>query len=54
MECETPYESYYNIDDSRVKNKMKLKKDIDNERGDYCGLKIGDIYSWNNNAGNWE
>lgn len=54
MECYTPYESYYNTKDSRVKNKMKLKKDIDNERGDYCGLKIGDIYSWNNNAGNWE
>jgi hypothetical protein len=29
-------------------------KDLQTKLGKYCGLKVGDIKTPNNNAGNWE
>ena len=51
FEARAPYESY--LGDL---NKQELVNLIDKENklDHYAGLKVGDIYSPNNNAGNWE
>ncbi len=51
FEARAPYESY--LGDL---NKQELVNLIDKETKleHYAGLKVGDIYSPNNNAGNWE
>lgn len=51
FEARAPYESY--LSDL---NKQELVNLIDREQklDHYAGLKVGDVYSPNNNAGNWE
>lgn len=51
LEVKTPYETYLSgLDAQEVAN----IKDIQTKLGKYCGLKIGDLETPNNNAGNWE
>lgn len=51
MECGAGYETYLKgLDDNSV---AELIEDA-NVAGRYAGLKIGDIITPNNNAGNWE
>ena len=51
FEARAPFESY--LGDL---NKQELVNLIDREQklDHYAGLKVGDIYAPNNNAGNWE
>lgn len=51
MECGAPYDAYLQDLDA---NQLTLLKQEANERGDYPGLKFGDLTRNNNNAGNWE
>lgn len=51
MECGAAYDAYLNgLDEKRI---AELTEQA-NERGDYPGLKFGDITTPNDNAGNWE
>ncbi|MCI5663492.1 MAG: hypothetical protein MR319_04190 [Mediterranea sp.] len=51
LEVKTPYEVYLNgLDAQEIAN----IKDVQTKLGKYCGLKIGDLETANNNAGNWE
>lgn len=51
LEVRTPYEVYLNgLDAQEIAN----LKDVQTKLGKYCGLKIGDLETANNNAGNWE
>ena len=51
LECRTPYEVYLaGMDRQEIIN----MKDTQTKLGKYCGLKIGDLETANNNAGNWE
>ncbi len=51
LEVRTPYEVYLNgLDKQEIIN----LKDVQNKLGKYSGLKIGDLETANNNAGNWE
>lgn len=51
LEVKTPYETYLNgLDKQEIAN----LKDTQTKLGRYCGLKIGDLETANNNAGNWE
>lgn len=51
LEVKTPYETYLNgLDVQEIAN----LKDVQTKLGKYCGLKIGDLETANNNAGNWE
>ena len=51
LEVRTPYEIYLNgLDAQEIAN----LKDVQTKLGKYCGLKIGDLETANNNAGNWE
>ena len=54
MECCAPDASFLKNmgrqGDRLIVNRKKLADDM----GAYAGLKIGDLYNWNNNAGNWE
>ena len=54
MECCAPDTSFLKNmgrnGDRLIVNRAQLANDM----GNYAGLKIGDIYNWNNNAGNWE
>jgi hypothetical protein len=51
LEVRAPYESY--LGDLNKQELVNLK-DREEKLEHYAGLKIGDIYSPNNNAGNWE
>lgn len=51
MECGTQYAVYLNgMDEKQIKDITEEA----NDRGDFPGLKIGDITTPNDNAGNWE
>ena len=51
LEVKTPYEVYLNgLDAQEIAN----IKDVQTKLGKYCGLKIGDLETANNNAGTWE
>lgn len=51
MECSARYDQYLNgLDDNSISN----LNDEAAKAGRYPGLKIGDILTPNNNAGNWE
>lgn len=51
LEVKAPYESYLgDLDKQEIIN----LKDEQTQLGKYCGLKIGDLETANNNAGNWE
>ena len=51
LEVKTPYEVYLNgMNAQEIAN----LKDLQTKLGRYCGLKIGDLGTANNNAGNWE
>ena len=51
LEVKTPYEVYLNgLNGQEIAN----LKDLQVKLGRYCGLKIGDLETANNNAGNWE
>ena len=51
LEVKTPYEVYLNgLNVQEIAN----LKDLQTKLGRYCGLKIGDLETANNNAGNWE
>lgn len=56
MECAAPYNAFLtksglgNVGNNKRKNLVQREE----ERGNYPGLKIGDVTNWNNNAGNWE
>ena len=51
FQAQTPYETY--IGDLDKQQLINLK-DVQTKLGKYCGLRVGDIESPNNNAGNWE
>ena len=51
MECGAQYQQYLNgLDENSIANLVEAA----NEAGLYPGLKIGDLITPNNNAGNWE
>lgn len=51
MECGAQYQQYLNgLDENSIANLVEAA----NEAGLYPGLKIGDLITSNNNAGNWE
>lgn len=51
LEVKTPYDVYLNgLDAQEIAN----LKDLQTKLNRYCGLKIGDLETANNNAGNWE
>lgn len=51
FEAKTPFETYYQgLDEQEVFNLI----DERNQLGRYPGMKVGDVESGNNNAGNWE
>lgn len=54
MECGAHFDSYLKNmgreGDRLISNRKKQAEELFN----YDGLKIGDLYNWNNNAGNWE
>lgn len=51
FEARTPYEVYLSgVNDQELKNLISDMKKMDR----YCGLKVGDVETPNNNAGNWE
>lgn len=51
LEVKTPYEAYLgDLDKQEIIN----LKDQQAQLNKYCGLKIGDLETANNNAGNWE
>ena len=50
MECGAEYESYLDgLDEESIQQKIEEA----NYAGNYPGLKIGDLTTDNNNAGNW-
>lgn len=51
MECRAPYDSYLKGLSSR---EIYNLKDLAEKTDRYAGLKIGDLFNPNNNAGNWE
>ena len=51
FQAQTPYETY--IGDLDKQQLLNLK-DLQSKLGKYCGLRVGDIETPNNNAGNWE
>ena len=51
FQAQTPYETYMGDLD---KQQLINLKDLQTKLGKYCGLKVGDIKTPNNNAGNWE
>ena len=51
FQAQTPYETYIGDLDKQLLINLK---DLQNKLGKYCGLRVGDIESPNNNAGNWE
>ena len=51
FQAQTPYETYMGDLD---KQQLINLKDLQTKLGKYCGLRVGDIESPNNNAGNWE
>ena len=51
FQAQTPYETYIgDLDHQQLVN----LKDVQTKLGKYCGLRVGDIETPNNNAGNWE
>ena len=51
FEARAPFESYLSdLNEQELVNLIDREKKLDH----YAGLKVGDIYSPNNNAGNWE
>ena len=51
LEVKAPYETYLNgLDKQEIAN----LKDLQEKMNKYSGLKIGDLETANNNAGNWE
>ena len=51
LEVKAPYDTYLNgLDKQEIAN----LKDTQSKMFKYCGLKIGDLETANNNAGNWE
>jgi type II secretory pathway pseudopilin PulG len=51
MECSATYNEYlYGLDANEIGNLNEQAA----EQGQYAGLKIGDVNTPNNNAGNWE
>ena len=51
MECGATYEDYLQ---GLNENEIQAAIEKANNQGDYPGLKIGDITTDNNNAGNWQ
>ena len=51
FQAQTPFETY--IGDLDKQQLLNLK-DLQTKLGKYCGLRVGDIETPNNNAGNWE
>lgn len=51
MECGAPYDAYLQgLDENSIR---ELTEEA-NGRGEYPGMKFGDITTPNDNAGNWE
>ena len=51
FQAQTPFETYMSDMD---KQQLINLKDLQTKLGKYCGLRVGDIETPNNNAGNWE
>ena len=51
FQAQTPYETYMGDLDKQLLINLK---DVQTKLGKYCGLRVGDIETPNNNAGNWE
>ncbi|MBQ0021098.1 MAG: hypothetical protein KBT39_11335 [Bacteroidales bacterium] len=54
MQCEAHYNTFLSKEKGTANNKRKNLVQYEEERGNFPGLKIGDLTNWNNNAGNWE
>ncbi|MBQ8501876.1 MAG: hypothetical protein IJ494_06235 [Bacteroides sp.] len=51
LEVKAPYKTYLEgLDKQEIANLIDMQEKL----GRYCGLKIGDLETANNNAGNWE
>ena len=54
MECAAPDASFLKNMGRNGDRLIVNRKQLADDMGSYAGLKIGDLYNWNNNAGNWE
>jgi hypothetical protein len=54
MECSAPDESFLKNLGRNGERLIVNRRQLADDMGAYPGLKIGDLYNWNNNAGNWE
>lgn len=54
MECAAPDASFLKNMGRNGDRLIVNRKQLADDMGSYPGLKIGDLYNWNNNAGNWE
>ena len=54
MECAAPDASFLKNMGRNGDRLIVNRKQLADDMGTYAGLKIGDLYNWNNNAGNWE
>lgn len=54
MECGAPDASFLKNMGRNGDRLIVNRKQLADDMGSYAGLKIGDLYNWNNNAGNWE
>ncbi len=55
MECGATFDTYLNGSSKMWEREVTNRTVAAEERGDYPGLKIGEVsQQWNNNAGNWE
>ena len=54
MECGAPDASFLKNMGRNGDRLIVNRKQLADDMGSYAGLKIGDLYNWNNNAGYWE
>ena len=54
MQCSAPYSSILKNMGRNGEREVVNRQQLADDAGKYAGLKIGDLYNWNNNAGNWE
>ena len=54
MECQAPDASFLKNMGRNGERLIVNRRQLADDMGSYAGLKIGDLYNWNNNAGNWE
>ncbi|MBQ8937417.1 MAG: hypothetical protein IJ066_06815 [Bacteroidaceae bacterium] len=54
MECAAPDTSFLKNMGRNGERLIVNRAQLADDMGSYPGLKIGDLWNWNNNAGNWE